>query len=72
LSNFDDTTKVVSHTAVASSTPLKTSSKRPCLDLEEDEDILQECSTIITAQETDVTFNPTEAETSTTEQKDFS
>ncbi|XP_039537948.1 uncharacterized protein LOC120486154 [Pimephales promelas] len=68
LANFDDTTKVVSHTAVASSTPLKTSSKRPCLVLEEDEDILQECSTIITAQESDVT----EAETSTTEQKDFS
>ncbi|XP_039541035.1 uncharacterized protein LOC120488385 isoform X2 [Pimephales promelas] len=61
-SNCDVTTKLVSHTAV----PLKTSSKRPCLDLEEDEDIPQECSSIPTAQETDVDV------TSTTELKDLS
>ncbi|XP_052464668.1 uncharacterized protein LOC128021464 isoform X1 [Carassius gibelio] len=72
LSSFDVSTKLVSHTAVASSTPLKTSSKRPCLDLEEDEDILQECSSILTSQETDVTFNPAEADTSITEPKDLS
>ncbi|XP_042614665.1 uncharacterized protein LOC109110689 isoform X2 [Cyprinus carpio] len=72
LSSFDVSTKLVSHTAVASSTPLKTSSKRPCLDLEEDEDTLQECSSILTSQETDVTFNPAEADTSITEPKDLS
>ncbi|CAM4275657.1 unnamed protein product [Leuciscus chuanchicus] len=38
----------------------------------EDEDILQERSSILTAQETDVTFNTAEADTSITEPKDLS
>lgn len=54
------------------STQLKTPSKRPRLDLvENDEDTLQECSSIRTAQETDVTFDPAEAGTSITEPQDL-
>ncbi|XP_048037922.1 uncharacterized protein LOC125263095 [Megalobrama amblycephala] len=71
VSSFDLSTASVSHTAfgtVMTSTQLKTSSKRPCLDLD-DEDTLQECSSILTAQETDVTFDPAEADTSITEPK---
>ncbi|XDV25389.1 hypothetical protein PO909_029312 [Leuciscus waleckii] len=62
VSSFDLSMASVSQTAVMSSTPLKTPPKRPHLDLEEEgdeEDTLKECSSILTAQETDVTFNHT-------------
>lgn len=72
VSSFDLSSTSVSHTAfgtVMTSTQLKPSSKRPRLDLEEDdEDTFQECSSILTAQETDVTFDPA----SITEPKDLS
>ncbi|XP_051981457.1 uncharacterized protein LOC127642989 isoform X2 [Xyrauchen texanus] len=65
----------VSHAAGAtfmSSTPNKPPSKRPRMDLEEegddDDDALQGCSSsILTAKESDVTFDPAEADTSLTE-----
>lgn len=62
VSSFDLSMASVSHTAVMSPTPLKTPSKRPHLDLKEEgdeEDTFKECSPILTAQETDVSFNHT-------------
>ncbi len=72
VSSFELSMPSVSHpaaTKVMTSTPLKTPLKRPRLELEE-EDTLTESR--FTAQDSDVTFDPAEGDTSVTEAKDLS
>ncbi|XP_057201463.1 uncharacterized protein LOC130561273 isoform X2 [Triplophysa rosa] len=54
---------------IMSSTPFKTPSKRPLMDLEEDDVSIAGCSCAVTADESDVTYDP--ADTSLTEPTDI-